>query len=129
VLVDQRLDLGPGVGDVEGVVLVTLLDHAQQITEAAGRPAIGVPSGMGEDQVEALQKLLQVDLEVGATLDLLHRRHCRMYHRHVGRRRSESSGDKRLNLGHPGAAEVLQQPLVALLQDRQLGEAVLQPGT
>ena len=64
MLVDQRLHLLAGIRDVERIVLVALLDHAQQVAEAPCRAAIRMPRGVGQDEVQALKELLQVDLEV-----------------------------------------------------------------
>ena len=49
-----------------------------------------------------------------------------MHHGDLGFRRRQLALHERLDVRHPGRAEVLQQPLVALFQNRQLAENVLQ---
>ncbi len=54
VPVDEGPDLCASVGEVEGIVFVTLLCHAEEIAEAAGGAAIGVAGFVGQDPIEAL---------------------------------------------------------------------------
>ena len=103
VLVDQRLHLLAGVGDVERVVLVALLHHAQQVAEAPRRPAIGVTGRVGQDQVQALQELLQVDLEVRPPLDVLHRADGRVDDGDFGLGRAKRALHEGLDVGDAAA--------------------------
>ena len=59
--------------DAQRIVLVPLLDLRQQIAEPLDRDLVGVGGGIGQDDVHALEELLQVDLEVRPLLEVLHR--------------------------------------------------------
>ena len=47
MLVDERLDFCAGIGQVERVILVPLLNHPQQIAKASGRPSVRVTGFVG----------------------------------------------------------------------------------
>src|SRR3546814_12891080 len=89
MLFDQRFDLGAGVGDVEGFVLVALLCHLQQIAEAACRPPVSMPGRVRQDQVQALQEFLEINFEISARLDVLERPDGLMPHGHLRFRAGE----------------------------------------
>src|SRR5208283_4314670 len=107
-------------------ILVSLLDHAQQVSEAPCRPAVVVRRFVGQDQVQALQELLQVDLKIGTRLDVLHRADSSMQNPYFCARVGKRPGHEGFDVGDCAGTKVLQEPLVALLQDRKLCEDALQ---
>ena len=129
VLVDQRLYLGPGIGDIQAVVLVALLDHAQQVPEATRRTPVRMAGRVGQNQIEALKEFFQIDLEVCPPLDILHCSNRPMDHPHLVLGRSHPAGDEEGNVLHAGTLEMLQQPLIALFQNGHLAEDVFQAVT
>ena len=77
--------------------------------------------------VRPLEELLEIHLEVRPQLDILHGARGRMDYSHLGLCVRKSTRHECLNLRDARRPEVLQQPLVALLQYRELREDVLQP--
>jgi hypothetical protein len=62
------------------------------IAEAPCRPTVAVRRFVGQDQVQALQELLQVDLKIGTRLDALHRADSGMLNRHFCARAGKRPG-------------------------------------
>src|SRR3546814_10812038 len=127
MLVDQRFDLGAGVGDVEGFVLVALLVHLQQIAESACMPPVSMPGRVRQDQVQALQEFLEINFEISARLDVLERPDGLMHHGHLRFRAGERLANESIDAVHAKSMEVLQQPLVTLSQDRHRAHTFLEP--
>jgi hypothetical protein len=69
MLIDERADFRSGIGDIERFVFVALLDHTEEIAEAAGGAAIRVACFVRQNEVEAFEELLEIDLEIGARRD------------------------------------------------------------
>ena len=57
---------------------------------------------MRQDQVQALEEFLEIDLKVRTALDVLHRADCGMDHRDLGLRRGQCALHESLDLGHAG---------------------------
>ena len=71
VVVDQLAHLLAHASQGQRAVLGALLDLRQDVAKAASRYPVGIGSAVGQDDVEALQELLEVDLEIGPHLDVL----------------------------------------------------------
>src|SRR3546814_10868998 len=86
-----------------------------------------MPGRVRQDQVQALQEFLEINFEISARLDVLERPDGLMHHGHLRFRAGERLANESIDAVHAKSMEVLQQALVALFQDRQLAQTVLEP--
>lgn len=128
MLVDQRGDLFANACEIDGVVLKPLLGHAHQIAQPPRRSAIPMRGSAGQDEVEAHQELLKIDLEVRSRLDWFHRIHGLMDHSNLFVRTTECAGEERLDIAHTEPLEMLEQPAIAFFENGQFRGQILQPG-
>src|SRR5680860_1360794 len=59
MFIDQGLHLGACIGNIQGVILVSLLHHSEKIPKTTSRTAIGVASLVRKNEVQAVQELFE----------------------------------------------------------------------
>ena len=127
VLVDQRCNLLPYPGKIDGIILEPFLGHSHQITQSPRWAAIAVRGSTRQDQVQAHQELLEIDLEVRPRLDPLHRVHRVVNDTHVIFWGGQRAGQECLDVMHTQTLKMLEQAAVAFFHDRQFGRQVFEP--
>src|SRR5687767_12715462 len=100
MLVYQCRDLLANAREINRVVLESLLGHAHQIAQPPRRSAIPLRGSARQDEIEAHQELLEIDLEVRSRLDGFKRIQGLVDHANFLVWISKCAGEERLDIAH-----------------------------